>query len=227
MNVPAVVAHAAAAIVLVVALAWELVRRRRMARAHGWVFWAALIVVLASGGVLLVRSTPLWMIYGAARDQVTSPAGVLAAARATVRDAGVCFFITLDESGRPDARMMQPFPLDPDMSVWLATQRGTRKLAQLARDPRASVACYDPATIGYVTMIGSARVVEDSAQRRLHYSHFWDQFFQGPQDPTYTLIHVIPVRLEVVSYGRSVATRAPRWRAATLVAQQGRWVAQP
>ncbi len=227
MNLPTLAVHAVAAIVLVVAVVWELVRRRRLARAHGFAFWAALVAVVATGGALLVRSTPIWMIYGAVQEQVTSPAGLLAAARMTVKDAGACFLITLDESGRPDARMMQPFPLDPDMGVWLATQRGTRKLAQLARDARATFACYDPTTMGYVTMIGSARIVDDTAQRRLHYTHFWDQFFKGSQDPAYTLIHLVPARLEVVSYGRAVATRSPRWRAATLVAQGASWVAEP
>ncbi len=219
-------AHVAAAIALLGVLVWELVRKRRLARAHGWLFWIAVLVAVVSGGALLVRSTPVWRIYGLTRGEVTAPAGVLAAARSTVHGAGACFLITLDEDGRPDARMMQPFPLDADMSVWLGTQRGTRKLTQIARDERASVACYDPATMGYVTLIGSARVVEDSVARSRHYTRFWNQFFKGPQDPAFELIRVTPVRVEVVSYGRAVATRSRRWRAATLIMKDGRWVSE-
>lgn len=215
-------AHVAAALLLLGVLLWRLLRRRT-ATVRGWPFWLAVLVLALTGGVMLARSTPVWMLYGMARTPVTSTEGILDAARATVRGAGVCFLVTLDDAGRPDARMMQPFPLDPDMTVWLGTQRGTRKLAQLARDPRATLACYDPATMGYATFVGTARVVDEPAQRRVHYSAFWDQFFHGPDDPTYVLLRLTPEELRVVSYGRAVAINNRTWRAATLVARRGRW----
>ena len=89
---------------------------------------------------------------------------VLEAARATMKAASNCFLITLDDSGQPQARLMAPFDPDPAMNVWLATNRKTRKVEQIRKNPRVTLAYHDAAGPGYVTLIGRARLVDDGVE---------------------------------------------------------------
>ena len=53
---------------------------------------------------------------------------VMVAARATIKASGFCFLITVDSDGQPQARLMDPFTPEDDMTVWMGTNRNTRKV---------------------------------------------------------------------------------------------------
>lgn len=129
----------------------------------------------------------------------------LEVARATMKAAAYCFLVTLDESGQPQARLMDPFDPEPDMTVWMATKPGTRKVRQIRRDPRATLAYYDAEGVGYVTLIGSARLVDDVEERRKRWKPEWQQFYPGgPTGDEYVLIEFTPTRIEVISVAHGV-----------------------
>lgn len=54
----------------------------------------------------------------------------LEAARATMEGAEYCFLITVSESGGANARLMQPFKPEEDLTVWF----GQSAVAEGARD---------------------------------------------------------------------------------------------
>ena len=56
---------------------------------------------------------------------------ILGAATDLMRAARYCTFVTVDEEGQPRARVVDPFPPDADMTVWMATKAASRKVAQI------------------------------------------------------------------------------------------------
>jgi general stress protein 26 len=46
---------------------------------------------------------------------------------------------TQDEEGRSQARTVNRFPPEEDMTVWIATSTLTRKVQQIRRDPRVTL----------------------------------------------------------------------------------------
>ena len=134
-----------------------------------------------------------------------SEARVLQAARETREAARYCFLITLDDTGQPHARVMDPFPPEDGMTVWLATNANTRKVRQIQHDSRATLAYYDATSMGYVTLVGVARMIDDLEERRKHWKPDWEEFYpDGPTADDYFLIEFTPSRLEVMSFAHDV-----------------------
>lgn len=159
-----------------------------------------------------------------AQEAVAPEERVLAAARETMKAARYCFLITLDESGDAQARLMDPFDPEPDMKVWLGTNRTTRKVPQMRRDPRATLAYYDAAGVGYVTLIGRVRLVDDVKERERRWKEEWRSFYpDGPTGSTYLLIEFTPTRIEVMSYRHQIASEPLAWRPAILERKRGAW----
>ena len=136
---------------------------------------------------------------------------MLAAARAIMTKVGVCSVITVDETGRAQARAIDAFPPDEQMVVWFATNPKTRKVAQIRRDPRVTLYYYDPAAMEYVTLLGRARLVADPVEKQKHWKDsfraFWSDRGEG-----YLLVEVTPERLEVVSPTRKILSDPVTWQ---------------
>ena len=47
---------------------------------------------------------------------------VIAAARELIGEQHYCALVTVDSSGQPQIRTMNPFPPEDDMTVWIATK---------------------------------------------------------------------------------------------------------
>ena len=62
-----------------------------------------------------------------------SRADALAAARTVIADARYATFITLDDTGHPQARIVDPFPPEDDLTIWIATNARSRKVGAPAR----------------------------------------------------------------------------------------------
>lgn len=161
---------------------------------------------------------------GLAQERVSPEERVEAAARATMQAAKYCFLTTLDGSGDAQARLMDPFAPEPNMTVWMGTNRTTRKVAQLRKNPRATLAYYDAAGVGYVTLIGKARLVDDLNERRKRWKPEWQPFYpDGPTGSTYILIEFTPTRIEVMSFQHQIASEPLAWRPAILLRKGSAW----
>ncbi len=142
-------------------------------------------------------------LYTAAQP---TPQTVLDAARAVMQSAEFCFLVTVDAATEPQARLMQPFPPDAQMRVWLGTNPSSRKIAQIRKNPRTTLAYYDKSGPSYVTLIGTSRIVNTPAERRKHWRKEWQAFFPGgPDGPNYTLIEFTPHRIELISATHKIA----------------------
>jgi general stress protein 26 len=138
-------------------------------------------------------------------------AAVIAAAREFMATQKYCALITLDETGRPTVRTMNPFPPDEDMSVWFATKDITRKLKQITRDPRVTVYYSDhQQASGYVAITGRAELINDMAVIKQRWREYWTTAFPDPK--SIVLIKVVPERLDVLYYKKGMLGDSVTWR---------------
>ncbi len=137
---------------------------------------------------------------------------LIAAARQMMEAARFCALITLDESGTPRVRAMDPFLPEDDMVVWLGTDRRTRKVQDIERDPRVTLYYFAPQADGYVSISGTARLVDDPAEKNRRWKSGWEQYYAN-KEADYILIAVTPYWMEVISYSRGIAGDPETWAA--------------
>lgn len=135
---------------------------------------------------------------------------VLAAARAIMEAARFCALVTLDAEGAPRVRTMDPFPPRDDMTVWLGTDRDSRKVAEIEGDGRVALYYAAPDESGYVSVLGRARLVDDEAEKAARWKPEWEAFYPD-RASDYLLIEVVPERIEVVDYARGLVGAPGTW----------------
>ena len=166
---------------------------------------------------LLLITSPLPLFAQATGELLQAAREVIAASR-------YCFFITSDNTGQPQARLMQQFPPGPDFTIWMGTNPRSRKVAQVRANPRTAVACSDPDGPGYVTLTGQARPVDALPERRKHWRPDWDAHFPGgPEGPNYILIEFSPGRIEIVSGRHKIGVEPGSPRPPALLLRNGQW----
>lgn len=134
-----------------------------------------------------------------------------AAAREIIGAQTYCALVTIDETGRPQVRTMNPFPPEEDMTVWFATNTRSRKVREMRRDPRVALYYSDHKNaIGYVQITGRAVLVDDMQEIRKRKRAYWDQAFPGLKN--IVLIKVVPERLDVLNYKAGLQADPETWR---------------
>lgn len=133
------------------------------------------------------------------------------AARAMIEEAHYCALITLDASGHPRARTMDAFPLEDDMVVWMGTSRLTRKVKEIRNDPRVTLYFAHPKHMGYVTIYGTAELVDDPAEKDERWNEQYAAYFSGGKE-SFILIAVTPRRMEITDYARGIMGDKKTWQ---------------
>jgi general stress protein 26 len=138
-------------------------------------------------------------------------AQLLEAAREIMAAQTYCALVTIDDTGRPQVRTMNPFPPDEGMVVWAATNTRSLKVQQIKRDPRVALYYADHAkATGYVTIHGRAALVDDMQEIVKRKRAYWDTAFPGLKN--LVLIKVVPERIDVISYARGANADPETWR---------------
>lgn len=157
------------------------------------------LVLVGACAAAQERATP-----ATTRDSLLAAArGIMAAARYTT-------LITLDSTGHPQARAIDPFAPDDAFVVWIGTNRRTRKVGEIQRDPRVTLYYFDAASAAYVTIRGTARVVTDPEETARRWKPEWEAFYPD-RAADYVLIAVTPRRLEIVSEQLGIAGDPVTW----------------
>jgi len=155
-----------------------------------------------------------------AQDRPSAPpdhATVIAAAKDVMHAARYCALITNGPDGYPQARTVDAFAPDDDLTVWIGTNPVTRKVADVRADPRVTLYYYDAAGMNYVTLLGRAEIVTDEAAKDAHWKEDWNSFYADRNHgDDYVLIRVRPVRLEIVSYTHNLINDPATWRPVTI-----------
>jgi len=137
---------------------------------------------------------------------------IISVAKEVMREARYCTFVTIGSGGHPQARVMDPFDPEEDLTVWVATNSVTRKVAELRKDPRVTLFYLEPESLSYVTLLGKAEIVQDPAEKAKHWKEEWAPFYKdGSRGDDYLLIRVRPSRLEIVSYSHGLLNDPETW----------------
>ncbi|MBB5061049.1 general stress protein 26 [Granulicella aggregans] len=133
--------------------------------------------------------------------RVSDPTILFAATRALILQDTITTFITLDANGHPRARSVLASAPDEDLSIWIGTRKGSRKLEQLAANPAATLHFNDDANGAYVSLMGEAHAHTDAALIAVKNPYKGDMiksyFPQYPAD--FVLIGFKPHWLEVMT----------------------------
>ncbi len=173
------------------------------------------LILAPSSFLLSCLSLAGLALPGPARAEEPRPkldrAQLVAAAREIMAAQTYCALVTLDETGRPQARTMNPFPPEEDMTVWFATNTRSRKVEEMRKDPRVLLYYSDHSkAIGYVALSGRAVLVADKKEILKRKRAYWDQAFPGLEN--LVLIKVVPERLDVLNYAKGALGDEVTWR---------------
>ena len=131
----------------------------------------------------------------AANDSVKSK--FISAAREIMINAHFCNLITLDENGKPAARILEPFEPDSNFVVWLGTNSRSRKVQQIKKNPEITLFYFDFRSYAYVSIQGIAELVNDSLDKVVYWKDEWMPFYPNNKED-YLLIKFTPKFLEIL-----------------------------
>jgi len=135
---------------------------------------------------------------------------LIIAAREIITSASTCALITVDGKGIPRVRVMDPFLPENDFTVWFGTNPKSRKVAQIKHNPSVTLYYLANDESGYVTIHGTAQIVNDETEKEKWWKNEWRAFYPNrPAD--YTLIKVSPEWLEVISYAFGIVGDPITW----------------
>lgn len=140
--------------------------------------------------------------------RIDDEAKILAAARAIIAEDWVGTFITVDGQGVPRARSVGVSDPDPDLTIWISTRRGSRKIDQVRHHPQATLHfAKDSLTENfkgayYASFMGEASVHLDDAAMAAHVPDPTVLKENWPNYPgDYAVIRFKPKWLEVYGQG--------------------------
>lgn len=141
---------------------------------------------------------------------------MLHAARELMDASHYCALVTLDSSGSPHVRTMNPYPANDQLITWFATSRTSRKVHEIRNNPHVCVyyANHEEAR-GYVSITGLATVIDDKDLLLKMKRDYWNGI-PGWQEK-FVLIKVVPVSLEVINYKHGLNNDPNTFKAPTLV----------
>jgi general stress protein 26 len=170
-------------------------------------------VLLRGMALLLVLGAPAPLFAQVTQGDTPARAQVIAAAKEIMQTARYCTLITIGPDGQPQARIVDPFLPDSDLTIWIATNPLTRKVQEIHRDPRVTLLYFSAATFEYVTVVGTAMLDKDSLHKAGHWKGEWETLYKNQnRGEDYLLLRVSPSRLEVVSVRRGMRNDPKTWR---------------
>jgi general stress protein 26 len=87
---------------------------------------------------------------------------MIIAAKEIIKGTSYCGLATVDATGQPQMRTMNPFPVNDEFITWFATSRTSRKVKEIKSNPKVCVYYADHSSAkGYVTIAGVAEVIDD------------------------------------------------------------------
>jgi len=116
-----------------------------------------------------------------------------------IKDIRFAMFTTRHANGHLHSRPMttQNTKVDEDASLWFFMSRAGEPVADLAADPVVNVSYADPGADSYVSVSGTAAIVEDMARKKLLWSKLAAAWFPGGvDDPDLALVQVKIVHAE-------------------------------
>lgn len=141
---------------------------------------------------------------------------LMKAALEIIRSVPYCALVTIDSTGQPQVRTMNPFPMGDEMVIWFATSRKSRKVKEIKNNPKVSVYYADHSSAkGYVNITGNAVIIDDKELLVKMKRAYWENI-PNWQD-RFVLLKITPKTLDVINYSRGISGDPETSRASTIV----------
>jgi general stress protein 26 len=141
---------------------------------------------------------------------------VLYAAREIIRETTYCALVTIDSTGQPHVRTMNPFPANPELVTWFASSRNSRKVREIIKNPKVCVYYADHLSAkGYATIAGTAEVIDNKDLLIKMKRAYWDNIPDWQNN--FVLIKIVPRSLEVINYKHGLNNDPKTLRAPSIV----------
>jgi general stress protein 26 len=149
---------------------------------------------------------------------------IVAIARATLDTADFCFLTTQGESDPTNTRLMPHVKPNADLTVWFGPSLTSRKVREIRRNPRVTVACLDPQRPAYAVLLGPITVEERAEQWRRDWREDWQTFWpEGPSARDEVLLRCACERVEVLSFPAGIAPAPDGLRPAVAIRHGDGW----
>lgn len=140
---------------------------------------------------------------------------MLVAALEIMNETTYCGLVTVDSTGKPQIRTMNPFPANDDLTTWFATARNSRKVRELRKNSNVCVYYSNHnAAKGYVTITGIAQVIDDKDLLKQMKRDYWSSIPNWEEN--FVLIKIIPKTVEVINYKHRLNNDPVTLRAPTI-----------
>lgn len=141
---------------------------------------------------------------------------ILIAAREIIKETVYCALVTIDSTGQPQVRTMNPFPANDELITWFATSRTSRKVREIKNNPKVCVYYADHLSAkGYVNITGTAEVIDDKELLIKMKRDYWENI-PGWQN-IFVLIKIVPKTIEVINYKHGLNNDPESFRAPSIV----------
>ena len=138
------------------------------------------------------------------------------AAREIMKETTYCALATIDSTGQPQMRTMNPFPANDEFITWFATSRSSRKVKEIRNNPKVCVYYADHVSAkGYVSITGTATVIDDKELLVKMKRDYWNGI-PNWQD-IFVLIKIVPNTMSVINYKHSLNNNPDTFKAPTIV----------
>lgn len=107
-----------------------------------------------------------------------------------VKDIRIAMLVSLDEAGRPRARPMGTQEAPFDGTLWFLTDVNSEKVREVANNARVNVVYADSGASSYLSVSGTASVVDDRDRVRQFWNPVMRAWFDSPEDPDIRLLRV-------------------------------------
>lgn len=146
-----------------------------------------------------------------------SRSAIVSAAHTIIANARYATLVTASPTTSPDARIVDPFAPEGELTIWFATNAASRKVTELKKDPHVTLLYFDAANKGYVTIKGTATLVTSAAEKKKRWKDEWTGMWAKKNEgDDYVLVRVDPHTIEVVSVALGMNNDPVTWRPVTL-----------
>jgi general stress protein 26 len=165
-------------------------------------------------GLIAVVLT-LLPLNGIAQNQVFHRDSLLLAAHEIMKASHYCALVTIDSTGMPVIRTMNPFPQSNEKVIWFATSRKSRKVADIKKNPTVCVYYADHVhAIGYASFTGTAMVIDDKDLLIKMKRDYWEGIPDWQN--RFVLIKITPKKLDITNYAHKISGDAETSRVPSL-----------
>jgi general stress protein 26 len=115
------------------------------------------------------------------------------------------FLVTISDTGRPHARLVQHLAVDDDATIWIGTSPRSRKAADIAHHAEVTYAVEDRGKFAYAAVSGTASLIADEASRRRYWEKGLRAFFPGgPAGEDFVIIRISGARIELMDFADGI-----------------------